>query len=282
MKAFSLLLSTLATATLLQPRAVGAEFIVRVEVPQADQLTQQDVEAIVQVKENLVRRRERNLRQRQRQLDPYWCHAQCKHTIFPYCQIWNPQCYDHRRTLHETASTATNSATSRDGAENDIVDTPLYKVRELVGGDCEAEKQLILQKLEAAVSDASNHVVVSSTMSCFELLDTCSVDSFNLLDSKTDVVAAVDIGDGYKICNNFEFSIEAVAETCVGNVKFELTGSKDYSYTHTEYTSMYSMFKNVGADIEGRKLPVGSYNLKVTADSNEELVNYLSFDVVQC
>jgi hypothetical protein len=259
-------LSVLCLAFASFARSVlSQDILVKLEIPLADELPPSDLAMIAVVKDYLARRN-RNLRS-QRRLDPAWCRKACMSVLPPYCQIFYPACYDHRRRAEEAEA-----------------HTSQPKLRELTGGTCEAQKQQILNELTQVVSTESIPVVVNqSPMTCFEIIDYCDVISFNVWNADTNMMIQENIANGALICkNNYQINIEAAADDCVSKVAFALKGPGGFSHTRTEHTAGYFMYGNSGAEVFGGTLNVGTYNLTVIPDDDLTLAESISFTVGVC
>lgn len=246
--------------------------IVRMEVPRANELPPQDVAVMETVKQEILQRRKKNLRSlTERRLDPAWCDKACRGVVFPYCQIWHPECYNHRRRLDEMGTNSTAPY------------VPKTKLRELQGADCEAEKELIRYELEQAVSPSSIPVLDESEMACFEISDFCEIDQIDLWNAANDTMQQTNIVNGASICKgDHSLSFGAITDTCVTKVTFVLTGATNFFHTRNEYNAPYFLYGNVGTSISGEKLPVGSYTLVAIPDDNDHLSKRITFSIANC
>jgi hypothetical protein len=245
--------------------------IVKINMPRANELPPSDIALIETVKETLTRR-DRNLRSSpERRLDPAWCDRACRFVAFPFCQIWHPECYSHRRRLTDTK-----------GGANETITLP-NELRELQNEDCDAEKELILYELEQVISPLSLPVIEESEMACFEITDFCQINKFDLWNAQTDTLTKSNIVNGAKICRGTDsISIAAISDSCVEKVTFVLTGAGGFLHTRNEYMAPYLLYGNVGASVGGAHLPVGSYSLTVIPDDNDHLAKRLTFSVMNC
>jgi len=113
----------------------------------------------------------------------------------------------------------------------------------------------------------------------------CAIQAFKLWDADSDLVVEYPYDGSYPICTeDFEFSIEAVAPapTC-NSVRFQLTSTNGYSYTHDETTRLWTLWANDKENVFGRHIPVGEYTLTALGNNGVETFSKtITFEVKKC
>lgn len=259
----------------MQATVLGDGMFLSAFTPSAEKFTKEDIDALERVEEGMLRR---NLRsQSERKLDPAWCDEVCREFPFPNCRIFQVQCYDHRRQLGAMS-------TMEKGAQRKL-QTDGYEVVEVTGPECDAKKNETLSALEAAVSDSGKNIITRSHLTCHNIVDTCDVLSFNLVNADTDTLVNRNMQDGHNICNGkYNFSIKAVADKCVDVVTFRLQGPDNYDNLSTDEAVPFFLFRNTKGDIAPPPGPLqsGQYTLTAVADGNLEREKILTFNLNDC
>jgi hypothetical protein len=156
---------------------------------------------------------------------------------------------------------------------------------------CDEEINTIHKNLDSlvatnALSPGCNAVLnASRNVTCYDDIIYGEVDNFIFWKSTShgDSILQMNAQNGYSVCQNISFNIEAVVNSCVDNVKFHLTGSHGFNnYTQNESVIPYTLFGDYNNNIFGRTLPVGSYILAVTPDGVSTKRKTLSFTVESC
>ena len=290
MKAFSFLF---LTAALLVPVVSASRTVLS---SNNGDLTQPDQDAIFLAGQQLYEEggTRRGLRRRQddRELQEWdwvsaaYCATWCQGWAPGHCWVWLSPCFSWewylgRRHTQEISNTA--------AVPEEKLIKPSKNVRELVNtAECDALISQALQTMEGAVSDQGLPVVDNSTFTCYEI---CTLyDGFSLWNAHCNYVSRTSITDGALICaNDYEFSIEVLADDCVDTVTFQLTGPNGYTHDHTEYNAPYTVFGDDGeGDVHGsllnsnQPLEVGTYYLTATPDEDSGLATTLTFELIEC
>lgn len=116
-------------------------------------------------------------------------------------------------------------------------------------------------------------------------LNTCQIVQLNVWDTINDRVSKTNIVNGTKICNNMEFSIDAIATSaCLGyNVQFIVLGPNSYRMVRNEGKPPYLMYGNTGTTIYGKQLPtLGMYTVSVIPNQRTDWMKIISFQIIGC
>lgn len=85
------------------------------------------------------------------------------------------------------------------------------------------------------------------------------------------------------ICSSMPFSIEAITNSCVDQVHFELLGPGGFNKTDFEMNEPFALFGNVGLTLKGKRLStIGNYTLSMIPDFNQTKARIINFRVKQC
>ena len=116
---------------------------------------------------------------------------------------------------------------------------------------------------ETLTSDATAVVAAADTLVGFTLVDTSDQSEMATLTDGAAITLVDPAGGSYGI------RVEVATDAEVGSVRLELSGEK--SVSRTENTQPYSLYGDDGTNLNGESLPAGSYTLRATAYSEDNL-----------
>jgi hypothetical protein len=113
------------------------------------------------------------------------------------------------------------------------------------------------------------------------------VESFSVYDSTSDgnILLKADAPNGFNFCTTVKIAIEAIANLCVKNVQFDVTGPNGYKYSRFEKSPPFSLFSKNGDGtiLNGKKLKdIGTYNITMVPDGLPHKKQDFTFNVVSC
>jgi hypothetical protein len=216
--------------------------------------------------------RRRNLRTKRR-LDPIWCKAACVGFPPGKCDLVYSGCPNTRRRDEEV------TPVEQEEPSNEVGDP-----RELTATSCPgriADINTALNTLQPSMSTDCQAVLgAPRNFTCFEV--NCQITSFALWNADADTVSVANFPNGGSFCkSSFNFGIEAITESCVRSVSFQITGP-GYSSSRLENTYRWMSFGNSGNDIFGTKLNAGTYTLTAYPDLDPARSKTLTFTVNNC
>ena len=116
---------------------------------------------------------------------------------------------------------------------------------------------------ETLTSDATAVVAAADTLVGFTLVDTSDQSEMATLTDGAAITLVDPAGGSYGI------RVEVATGAEVGSVRLELSGEK--SVSRTENSQPYSLYGDDGTNLNGESLPAGSYTLRATAYSEDNL-----------
>ena len=242
------------------------------------ELSLEDELAIVETRDKLYSESgtRRGLRiPRQERTLAYSCADLCTGWPKGHCIVWQSSCRGYRRRANEVAQA------------NNVGETKNSRQLSITSPDCQAKIKEVYLAMQTAVSTAAMETIQTTTN--FMCYNECQVTGFALWNADTDIVVNPFSEDGSMICKNeFTFSFEAIADDCVGSVKFQLTKDSVLVLDRTEYTAPYALFGNRMSDFRGpnavglQDLASGAYVLTATPDNDVSMSKTITFTLMDC
>jgi hypothetical protein len=202
----------------------------------------------------------------------YYCLSFCN-PIFPDCRPYGKNCStipmelpgnDRKLNSQAGGTTVTGQVTTCDG-EIALINKALDDLEPLLSPGC-----------RAVIQSSRDYTCVSKTKAC-------GITGFSLWNAKSGTVIDKNFATGESFCrNDFPFSIEALADSCVDTVQFDLVGIKGYHHDQTEFKRPFFLFRNNGKKIVGKTLDTGTYTLTAYPNEDVSLAKMITFTVNDC
>jgi hypothetical protein len=201
----------------------------------------------------------------------YYCLSFCN-PIFPDCAPVGKNCSTiliempgDDRKLNSEAGASVSGQVPTCGEEIAVINKALDDLEPLLSPGCRAVIQ------------------ASRDYTCMSKAKTCGITGFSLWNAKSGTVIDKNFSAGESFCkNDFPFSIEALADSCVDSVQFDLVGTRRYHHDQTEFKRPFFLFRNAGKKIVGKTLDAGTYTLTAYSNEDVSLAKMITFTVNDC
>ena len=199
------------------------------------------------------------------------CKDECSHVASGSCHATG--CKGFRRQLMENDQRTHRLSGNRKLDDDDAVCSLGIET-------LNKELDNLLPKLSASCRSV---VQTNRVVTCFDDVRYARIDGFNLWNADTDTVVATSIQNSTTFCStNSNLNLEAVANACVEEVEMRLSGPisafREDKAPHTIFGVQYNNRNN----LNGRRLPIGTYTLSTELDGSFTPKSKVTFSVKKC